>query len=127
MHSQLSKKTCSIDLILFDFGGVLEEVITSEEFPIEKAREIETKKEDKVLSFEEKREELPKIRLNHLIRMTDSTGLYHHAIGSIPNYSEGYCTDDNARALLLTVLLEGTYPDNEIIHNQWSIPKHSKS
>ncbi len=43
--------------------------------------------------------------------MTDSTGLYHHAIGSIPNYNEGYCTDDNARALLLTVLLEEVYED----------------
>ncbi len=70
-----------------------------------------------VKTLEEKRAELPKIRLNHLIRMTDSTGLYHHAIGSIPNYGEGYCTDDNARALLLTVLLEETYTDNEIIHN----------
>jgi len=70
-----------------------------------------------VKTLEEKREELPKIKLNHLIRMTDSTGLYHHAIGSIPNYSEGYCTDDNARALLLSVLLEETYPDNEIIQD----------
>lgn len=68
-----------------------------------------------VKTLEDKREELPRIRLNHLIRMTDSTGLYHHAIGSIPNYSEGYCTDDNARALLLTVLLEETYPDDEIV------------
>ncbi len=70
-----------------------------------------------VKTLEEKREELPLIKLNHLIRMTDSTGLYHHAIGSIPNYGEGYCTDDNARALILTVLLEETYPDNQIIHD----------
>ncbi len=70
-----------------------------------------------VKTLEEKREELPLIRLNHLIRMTDSTGLYHHAIGSIPNYEEGYCTDDNARALILTVLLEETYPNNQIIHD----------
>jgi len=64
-----------------------------------------------VKTLEEKRAELPEIRLDHLIRMTDSTGLYHHAIGSIPNYNEGYCTDDNARALLLTVLLEEAYSD----------------
>ena len=64
-----------------------------------------------VKTLEEKRAELPEIKLNHLIRMTDSTGLYHHAIGSIPNYNEGYCTDDNARALLLTVLLEEVYED----------------
>lgn len=66
-----------------------------------------------VKTLEEKRAELPEIRLDHLIRMTDSTGLYHHAIGSIPNYEEGYCTDDNARALLLTVLLEEVYEDKE--------------
>jgi glycosyltransferase involved in cell wall biosynthesis len=64
-----------------------------------------------VKTLEEKRAELPDIRLDHLIRMTDSTGLYHHAIGSIPNYNEGYCTEDNARALLLTVLLEEAYSD----------------
>ncbi len=64
-----------------------------------------------VKTLEEKRAELPEIRLDHLIRMTDSTGLYHHAIGSIPNYNEGYCTEDNARALLLTVLLEEAYSD----------------
>ena len=64
-----------------------------------------------VKTLEDKRAELPEIKLNHLLRMTDSTGLYHHAIGSIPNYNEGYCTDDNARALLLTVLLEEVYED----------------
>jgi glycosyltransferase involved in cell wall biosynthesis len=69
-----------------------------------------------VKTLEEKREELPEIRLDHLTRMTDSTGLYHHAIGSIPNYNEGYCTDDNARALILTVLLEEVYSDTAKIH-----------
>src|SRR5262249_21854154 len=51
--------------------------------------------------------ELPTWRLDHLRRMTDSTRLLQHAVFSIPNHAEGYCTDDNARALLLTVLLEG--------------------
>ena len=37
--------------------------------------------------------------------MTDSTGIFQHAIFSIPNFSEGYCTDDNARAFILAVLL----------------------
>jgi glycosyltransferase involved in cell wall biosynthesis len=64
-----------------------------------------------VKTLEEKSAELPEINMDHLVRMTDSTGLFHHAIGSIPNYNEGYCTDDNARALLLTVLLEEAYQD----------------
>jgi hypothetical protein len=37
--------------------------------------------------------------------MTDSTGVFQHAIFGIPNFSEGYCTDDNARAFILAVLL----------------------
>ncbi len=50
--------------------------------------------------------ELPPINLDHLKRMTDDTGMLQHAIFSIPNYDEGYTTDDNARALLLAVMLE---------------------
>ena len=38
--------------------------------------------------------------------MTDDTGMLQHSIFTIPNRSEGYTTDDNARALILTVLLE---------------------
>jgi len=49
---------------------------------------------------------LPPLRLDHLCRLTDDTGLIQHATFAIPNYSEGYTTDDNARALVLTVLLE---------------------
>ena len=48
---------------------------------------------------------LPELKLNHLSRMTDSTGVFQHATFSVPNFSEGYCTDDNARAFILAVLL----------------------
>ncbi|MCC7518106.1 MAG: glycosyltransferase family 4 protein [Verrucomicrobiae bacterium] len=51
-------------------------------------------------------EELPRIKLDHLEQLTDSTGVLQHANFNVPNYAEGYCTDDNARALLLMVLLE---------------------
>jgi hypothetical protein len=37
--------------------------------------------------------------------MTDSTGVFQHAALSVPNFSEGYCTDDNARAFIFSVLL----------------------
>ena len=50
--------------------------------------------------------DLPGWRLDHLVRMTDSAGMLQHANSTIPNFAEGYCTDDNARALLLTVGLE---------------------
>jgi glycosyltransferase involved in cell wall biosynthesis len=49
---------------------------------------------------------LPAIKLDHLYRMTDQTGIVEHAIFNVPNYPEGYSTDDNARALIVAILLE---------------------
>ena len=49
---------------------------------------------------------LPTINLDHLNRMTDETGLLEHAVFSVPNYPEGYSTDDNARALIVAMLLD---------------------
>ena len=49
---------------------------------------------------------LPAIKLDHLYRMTDHTGMVEHAVFVVPNYPEGYSTDDNARALVVTTLLE---------------------
>jgi glycosyltransferase involved in cell wall biosynthesis len=49
--------------------------------------------------------ESPELNLDHLYHMTDSTGIFQHANFTAPNRSEGYCTDDNARALILAVLL----------------------
>jgi glycosyltransferase involved in cell wall biosynthesis len=50
--------------------------------------------------------ELPRLKLDHLHHLTDETGILQHAIFTIPNYREGYTTDDNARALMVSVLLE---------------------
>jgi len=50
--------------------------------------------------------ELPPTRLDHIVRMSDGTGIFQHAIFSIPNFHEGYCTDDNARAFILGNMLE---------------------
>jgi len=49
---------------------------------------------------------LPPVNLDHLYRMTDDTGIVEHAVYVIPNYPEGYSTDDNARALIVAILLE---------------------
>src|SRR5437868_11145296 len=56
-------------------------------------------------TLDQKPRELPKLKLSHLSRMTDSTGIFQHAVFTVPNFSEGYCTDDNARAFILAVLL----------------------
>ena len=50
--------------------------------------------------------ELPPLKLDHLHHMTDETGMLQHAIFTVPNYREGYTTDDNARALMVSALLE---------------------
>lgn len=50
--------------------------------------------------------ELPPIKLDHLRRMTDDTGMLQHALFTVPNYGEGYCIDDNARALIAATYLE---------------------
>ncbi|HLP00286.1 MAG TPA: glycosyltransferase family 4 protein [Fimbriimonas sp.] len=53
-------------------------------------------------------DDVPEVNLHHLRALTDETGLLQHARYSIPRYSEGYCIDDNARALLLTGMLQSS-------------------
>lgn len=43
---------------------------------------------------------LPELRLDHLLRLTDDTGIIQHATFTVPERSSGYCVDDNARALV---------------------------
>ena len=50
--------------------------------------------------------ELPNVNLGHVQIMSDDTGILQHATFSVPRYDEGYCVDDNARALRLMTLLE---------------------
>jgi glycosyltransferase involved in cell wall biosynthesis len=53
-----------------------------------------------------RRRELPTIDLSHVQLLTDDTGMLQHATFDIPRYSDGYCVDDNARALLLMTHVE---------------------
>jgi glycosyltransferase involved in cell wall biosynthesis len=49
---------------------------------------------------------LPDLRLDHLLRMTDDTGIIQHATYSVPARRTGYCVDDNARALIVALLAD---------------------
>lgn len=49
---------------------------------------------------------LPPLRLDHVVRMSDRTGIFQHARFNVPCFQEGYCTDDNARAFILCNLLD---------------------
>jgi glycosyltransferase involved in cell wall biosynthesis len=49
---------------------------------------------------------LPPIHIAHFLTLCDDTGLLQHALHCVPDRSHGYCTDDNARALLLACHLD---------------------
>ena len=59
-----------------------------------------------VKSLNKRPGELPILKLDHLRHLTDDTGIIQHAVYTVPDYDHGYATDDNARALAATVLLE---------------------
>lgn len=47
---------------------------------------------------------IPPFSLNHVKRLTDDTGIVQHAKYGIPNLKEGYCLDDNSRALIMALM-----------------------
>lgn len=53
-----------------------------------------------------------KISLRHLYRMTDDFGMLEHCLFSIPDIKEGYCVDDNARALMAAL----RYKKNDLVN-----------
>jgi glycosyltransferase involved in cell wall biosynthesis len=72
-------------------------------------------------------DQLPELKLDHINALTDDTGLLQHAIFTIPNRAEGYTTDDNARALIFSVLLgqqNSEHPPrsgkNELANSGWA-------
>jgi glycosyltransferase involved in cell wall biosynthesis len=48
---------------------------------------------------------VPDMQIGHFLSMCDDTGLFQHAVHSVPDRSHGYCVDDNARALILACAL----------------------
>ncbi len=59
-----------------------------------------------VQSLDKRAAELPPLKLEHLRHMTDETGIFQHAFFTVPNYGEGYTIDDNARALMVSTLMQ---------------------
>jgi glycosyltransferase involved in cell wall biosynthesis len=77
--------------------------------------------DDLVVMPAESMDRLPELRRNHLEAMTDDTGMLQHSIFSVPNAREGYTTDDNARALIVsTVLDHSLIGDDESQHRKLS-------
>lgn len=61
-------------------------------------------------------DDLPEIRLDHLRRLTDDTGIYQHATFNVPNRVHGYCIDDNARALIAAMMAQELMPEDKSIY-----------
>jgi glycosyltransferase involved in cell wall biosynthesis len=61
--------------------------------------------------------ELPEMKLDHLKTLTDDTGILQHANYTIPDRTHGYCTDDNARALLVAAMVQKYLPTNGLRHD----------
>ena len=57
-----------------------------------------------VKSLDQRPADLPALKLDHMHRLTDDTGMIQHAKYIVPNYHEGYSIDDNARALIVSIL-----------------------
>ena len=51
------------------------------------------------------------LKTDHIFRMTDETGMFQHSVYGVPNLSKGYTSDDNARALIMAVML---YDQNRV-------------
>jgi hypothetical protein len=58
---------------------------------------------------------LPAYNLEHILRLTDDTGIVQHAKYGIPNLKEGYCVDDNSRALLMSLMAYRQNKDKEAL------------
>lgn len=61
--------------------------------------------------------ELPQPKLDHLIRLTDDVGILQHAKFIVPDRYHGYCTDDNARALIAVLMAREMIPNGEAVTN----------
>lgn len=70
----------------------------------------------------------PKVKLNFLRTLTDSTGIIQHSAYGIPNRLHGYTTDDNARALIAAIYAYEDEPCSEnlkLIYTYLSFMNHA--
>lgn len=87
----------------------------------EKYHELGQKLIDRPLKVENTKDKfidlqlLPPFSLAHVKRLTDDTGIIQHAKFGIPNLKEGYCLDDNARALLMVCMAYKQKKDKEAL------------
>ncbi|MBD3314517.1 MAG: glycosyltransferase [Chitinivibrionales bacterium] len=69
----------------------------------------------KTKTLREEKTSLPEFKLDHLLALTDDTGIFQHAKYSVPDYNHGYCVDDNARALIVSVTAESVMGEEPVL------------
>ncbi len=80
---------------------------------VKKEREHRPRVAFQTRTLEKSTLELPQVRLNHLVRLTDDVGLLQHARFIVPDRSHGYCTDDNARAIIAVLMAQDLIPEGD--------------
>ncbi|TFG22601.1 MAG: glycosyltransferase [Promethearchaeota archaeon] len=60
--------------------------------------------------------EMPDPKFDHLYRLTDDVGILQHANYIIPNRNHGYCTDDNARAIITVLLAQNLSLEDKFLN-----------
>lgn len=63
---------------------------------------------------------IPELRLDHMRRLTDDTGMLQFAKYTLPDRAHGYCVDDNARALLVALLAFRVTGNAEVLPLAWT-------
>lgn len=73
------------------------------------------KRQNEYWQISKKLRRLPKVSLLHLRALTDKTGIVQHAMYSKPDLTHGYCLDDNARALIATLMYYRIFWDQSVL------------
>ncbi len=71
---------------------------------VKRERELRPRRIYSIRTLQNTRPELPQLKFDHLVRMTDDVGMLQHANYMVPDRAHGYCTDDNARALIAVLM-----------------------
>jgi glycosyltransferase involved in cell wall biosynthesis len=59
--------------------------------------------------------EVPLPKLDHIRRLTDDVGIIQHTTFVVPDRRHGYCTDDNARALIAVLWAQDTMGHTDVL------------
>lgn len=84
---------------------------------VKEERERKPKPVFKTRTIEDMPHEIPQPKLDHIIRLTDDVGILQHAKFIVPDRYHGYCTDDNARALIAVLGAKEVMAESDVLMN----------